>query len=240
MLDESPALALSGVDKVFTAQGRRLQVLAGVHLRASAGELLAITGPNGAGKSTILRLVAGLLLPDAGTVRVADRHGRPTDPAVVPGLVSAVFDGSRGLYWKLTVSENLRYFASLDGLSGADAMVAAEPWLERFGLQARQDDLVQNLSKGTQQKLSIVRALALAKPVLLFDEPTVLLDEDACWQLAQSLKSLCRQGHTVVVATHDRDFLGLTQARQLRVGAEGRLVSPIVSPVRPEVLSLLH
>ncbi|HEX7687665.1 MAG TPA: ABC transporter ATP-binding protein [Burkholderiaceae bacterium] len=240
MLDEPTALALADVDKAFAARGRRRQVLAGVHLRAAAGELVAITGPNGAGKSTVLRLVAGLLLPDAGTVRVADRRGCLCDPAGQPGLVSAVFDGSRGLYWKLTVAENLRYFASLDGLSGPAAMAAAAPWLERFGLEARQDDLVQNLSKGTQQKVSIVRALALAKPVLLFDEPTVLLDEDACWQLAQSLKSLCRQGHTVVVATHDRDFVGLTQARQVRVVPEGGLVAAAVAPVRTEAATLLH
>jgi ABC-2 type transport system ATP-binding protein len=242
MLDESPALALAltDVDKAFSTRGRRLQVLAGAQLRATAGELLAITGANGAGKSTILRLAAGLLLPDTGTVRVADRGGRLADPATRPGLVSAVFDGSRGLYWKLTVAENLRYFASLDGLSADAAMAAAAPWLERFGLEERQDDLVQALSKGTQQKVSLVRALALAKPLLLFDEPTVLLDEEACWQLAQSLKSLCRQGHTVVVATHDRDFVGLTQARPVRVLADGRLLSPPAPVVRHELASLLH
>jgi len=223
MRDDRPAVVLTAVAKTFAGRRRPTPVFAGLDLALARGEMLAVLGANGIGKSTLIRLIAGLLLPDAGLVRVRDRTGLLVDPARRSGTCSAVFDGSRGLYWRLTVAENLRYQAALNAVAPRPGLRAAEPWLERFGLAAKRDELVQSLSKGTQQKIAIVAALTFAKPLLLLDEPTTLLDEASCALLAQVLRERCDGGQTVVVATHDREFVTHLGARRLAIEPEGRV-----------------
>jgi ABC-2 type transport system ATP-binding protein len=217
MPESHPAVAMAGVSKTFVGRRRPVPVFDGLDLTIARGELLAIVGANGSGKSTLIRLIAGLLLPDAGTVRVRERRGRLVDPARHPGTCSAVFDGSRGLYWRLTTAENLRYQAALNAVEPALGLRVAGPWLERFGLAAQRDELVQTLSKGTQQKLALVCALTFAKPLLLLDEPTTLLDEPSCGLLAAILRERAAAGQTVILATHDRDFVARTAATRLAI-----------------------
>ncbi len=223
MRENEPAVVMTSVAKSYAGRAAPVPVFGDANLTVQRGEMLAVAGRNGVGKSTLIRLIAGLLLPDAGTVRVVDARGALVDPARNPGTVSAVFDGSRGLYWRMTVAENLGYLARLDGMRADDALRAAQPWLERLGLAAKRDELVQTLSKGTQQKVSIVRALTLSKRVLLFDEPTTLLDDESSCQLAEILRERCREGAAVVIATHDREFMANTGARQIVIDAPGLL-----------------
>jgi ABC-2 type transport system ATP-binding protein len=223
MPDDQSAVVLTAVAKTFIGLRRPTPVFANLDLALARGELLAVVGANGSGKSTLIRLVAGLLLPDAGSVRVRDGGGKLVDPARRAGTCSAVLDGSRGLYWRLTIAENLRYQATLNAAAPACGLSAAEPWLERFGLAERRDDLVQSLSKGTQQKIAIVAALTFARPLLLLDEPTTLLDEASCALLARVLRERAAAGQTVVVATHDRDFLARLGARCLAIEPGGQL-----------------
>ena len=230
MLEPSAAVVLSGIGKAYAGRRCVRAVLADANLVVRRGEIVALTGPNGAGKSTVLRLIAGLLLPDAGQARVSDGGDGLVDPARRPGLVSAVFDGDRGLYWRLTVAENLRYLAGLDGIAPAEALLAAAPWLARFGLAGTFDELVQTLSKGMQQKVLLARVLARPRPVLLFDEPSVLLDDESVRTLAGALRDACAAGAAVVVATHDRDFLRLAGAREMRLTHDGAIVPALPSP----------
>jgi ABC-2 type transport system ATP-binding protein len=223
MPDVRPAVLFAAVSKTFAGHRRPTPVFAGLDLAIGRGERLAVLGANGIGKSTLIRLAAGLLLPDAGLVRVRDRTGALVDPVHRAGTCSAVLDGSRGLYWRLTVAENLRYQAALNAVAPGSGLRAAEPWLERFGLGKQRDELVQSLSKGTQQKIAIVAALAFAKPLLMLDEPTTLLDEASCLLLARVLRERSEAGQTIVVATHDREFVAHLGARRLAIEAEGRL-----------------
>ena len=219
--DDRPAVMLTAVAKTFPGHRRSMPVFTRLDLAIARGERLAVLGANGSGKSTLLRLIAGLLLPDAGMVRVRDRTGALVDPARRAGTCSAVLDGGRGLSWRLTVAENLRYLAALDGLAPDIGLRGAQPWLERFGVSAKGDELVQSLSKGTQQKIAIVAALAFAKPLLLLDEPTTLLDDASCLLLAQVLRERSDAGQTIVVATHDREFVANLRAHRLGIEPEG-------------------
>jgi ABC-2 type transport system ATP-binding protein len=223
MPDSLPAVVLTAVTKTFAGRRQPIPVFEDLDLSIARGEILTVVGANGSGKSTLIRLIAGLLLPDGGTVRVRERLGAFVDPARHAGTCSAVFDGSRGLYWRLTVAENLRYQASMNAVAPAPGLRAAEPWLDRFGLASKRDELVQTLSKGTQQKIAIACALAFAKPLLLLDEPTTLLDEASCALLADILHERSAAGQTIIVATHDRDFVARLGAPPLHIAAAGRV-----------------
>ena len=143
--------------------------------------------------------------------------GTLVDPARHPGTCAAVLDGGRGLYGRLTITENLRYLAALNGVDPAAGVRAAKPWLERLGLAARRDELVQALSKGMQHKAALTCALANTAPLLLLDEPTTLLDDASCITLADILREAGAAGRTIVVATHDRDFIVRTGACRVHI-----------------------
>ena len=223
MPDPQPAIRLRSVSKRFAGRRRSMAVFSALDLDIARSELVTVTGPNGCGKSTLLRLIAGLLLPDAGSVGVRDGDGAVVDPSRRAGTCAAVFEGGRGLYWSLTVEENLRYQAALNGMAPGPAVVAMRPWLAHFGLADKGDELVRNLSKGTQQKLAIVAALGIERPVLLLDEPSTLLDEDACMRLAELLRARSADGQTIVLATHDRAFAGACRGVALAITADGRV-----------------
>ena len=223
MHEERPAVRLRSVSKRFAGRREASVVFSALDLDIARGELVTISGPNGCGKSTLLRLIAGVLLPDAGTVSVCDGVGPAVDPARSAGTCSAVFEGGRGLYWSLTVEENLRYLAALNGLAPGPAVAAMQPWLEHFGLRAKAGELVRSLSKGTQQKLAIVAALGIERPLLLLDEPSTLLDEEASLRLAAILRARGAEGQTIVLVTHDREFAKACDGVPLAFTVEGRI-----------------
>ena len=180
---EAAAIRVIGVERRF---GER-RALADVSFEAGAGERLAVIGPNGAGKTTLLSIIAGTLKPDAGTVELGGRAGFvPQQPA---------------LYRKLTVAENLRLFARLEGVPDLDATVAE--MLEQTALSDRRDDQVGTLSGGNQQRVNIAIGL-LAKPaVLLLDEPSTGLDPRQRARLWEFVIELAARGTSVIFTTHN-------------------------------------
>jgi ABC-2 type transport system ATP-binding protein len=172
------------LDKSFGTQ----RALKGVGFSASPGELLAVIGPNGAGKTTLLSIIAGTLDADGGEVRIgAGRVGFvPQQPA---------------LYRKLTVAENLRLFARLEGVEDVDA--AVEEMLAQTVLGDRRDDQVGTLSGGNQQRVNIAIGLLSKPAVLLLDEPTTGLDPRQRARLWEFVLDLAGSGTTVIFTTHD-------------------------------------
>lgn len=161
-------------------------------------------GPNGAGKTTTIKMIAGLIQPDAGTVCILGRDPH-TDPGAL-AQVGAVLEGNRNLYWRLTPLQNLEYFGVLRGLPPRTARQRGLELLETFGLQEKQDVAVQTLSRGMQQKVAIAVALLHQPALLLLDEPTLGLDVES----AQAVKSLIRQiaasGRAILLTTHQLDI----------------------------------
>lgn len=192
------------LQKTYRQGGKEVRAVVDVSLAIAAGEILAFLGPNGAGKTTTIKMIAGLIQPDAGSVRILGR-----DPHADPGAlaqVGAVLEGNRNLYWRLTPLQNLEYFGVLRGLSPRTARQRGAELLETFGLGEKRDVAVQTLSRGMQQKVAIAVALLHQPALLLLDEPTLGLDVEA----AQAVKSLIRQiaasGRAILLTTHQLDI----------------------------------
>jgi heme exporter protein A len=198
--------------------GRR-RALDGVSFALEAGECLALFGPNGAGKTTLLRILAGLLKPSRGTVRVAGAEVR--GDAAARALVGLISHQSL-LYAPLTARENVLFTARLYGLP--DAAAAAEWALERLRILERADQPVRALSRGLQQRVSIARAIVHEPRVLLLDEPYTGLDEAGAAALTSVLVELKASGAALVLVTHNlAEGLALaTHAAVMRAGRFAR------------------
>ena len=188
--------------------------LDGLTMEAAAGEVVALLGPNGAGKTTTVRLLDGVLRPDAGRATVLGM-----DPAVEGDAVrrrTGVLTEQAGLDDRLTAAENLVTTARIRGLSAADARSRAAALLERLDMSDRADDLVQGMSTGQRKRLALARALLHDPEVLYLDEPTSGLDPAATRDVVELIGSLAAEhGRTVVLCTH---FLGEAGRLAHRVG----------------------
>ena len=178
-----PALVAERLSKSF---GER-RALQDVSFDVKKGELLAVLGPNGAGKTTMLGLLAGIREPDSGSFEV-------------PGGEVGWVPQQAALYRRLTVAENLKLFARLEGSPDPDATVDA--MLAQTGLAERRDDQVSTLSGGNQQRINIAIGLLAEPAVLLLDEPSAGLDPAQRIRLWDFVSGLAKAGTTVIYSTH--------------------------------------
>ena len=167
-----------------------------------AGELFGFVGRNGAGKTTTMRVVLGVLTPDAGVVRW---RGVPLSLAARRRI--GYMPEERGLYPKMHVAEQLAYLGELHGLTGADAREAARRWLERFGLADRHDAELQALSLGNQQRVQLAAALVFGPDLLVLDEPFAGLDPVAVDVMADVLRERAEAGVPVIFSSHELDLV---------------------------------
>ncbi len=194
------ALETYNLRKTYQQRGKPIEAVCGVSLKINPGEVLAFLGPNGAGKTTSIKMIAGLIRPDAGWVKIAgcDPHRNPQ----ALRLLGAVLEGNRNLYWRLTPEENLEYFGVLRGLSRRVAHQQGLKLLERFSLMNKRRTPVQTLSRGMQQKLAIAVALAHHPRLLLLDEPTLGLDVEASENVKALVREVAREGCAILLTTH--------------------------------------
>jgi ABC-2 type transport system ATP-binding protein len=179
----APVLEVEGLSKAY---GERA-ALREVSLEVGRGELLAILGPNGAGKTTLLSILAGISRSDSGRIDRSD------------GEVGWV-PQQAGLYRRLTVEENLRLFARMEGVEEVEAIV--DGMLEQTGLAERRHDQVSSLSGGNQQRINIAIGLLGDPSVLLLDEPSSGLDPSQRVRLWEFVAGLAKGGTTVIYSTH--------------------------------------
>ncbi len=180
--------------------GRRygaLRAVVDLDFEIRAGESLAIFGPNGAGKTTLVRLLATLLRPTSGRLRIfGEERPRPALRRRI-GLLS---HGSF-LYGELTARENLRFYAALYGIADAEARIAA--MLEEVEVEAWQERPVKTFSRGMEQRVALARAFLHDPDLLLLDEPYSGLDPRAADHLQGILQRFHGRAKTIVLTTHD-------------------------------------
>lgn len=179
------------------------QALSDVNLIVEPGSFVALLGPNGAGKTTLVSLVTGLYNAQKGDIRIFDYSIR-RDPLPALASLGVVFQMPT-LDLDLTVAENLAYHAALHGLSRHEAMKRASIELDRLGVADRSRDKVRALSGGLRRRVEIARALLHNPRFLIVDEATAGLDVAGRQLLLKHVRSLCREGLSVLWATHMLD-----------------------------------
>lgn len=213
----TPALQLRALRKSF---GR--PAVDGIDLAVRRGELYALLGPNGAGKTTTLRMVTGLLAPDAGAVEVLGID-LARDPAGAKRRMAYLPDDPM-LYGKLKPTEYLEFVAGLWGIRARDAEPRARRLLDWLDLARHAHELTEGFSRGMKQKLALAGALIHEPELLILDEPLTGLDAAAARQVKDLLLSHVAGGGTVILTTH---ILEVAERLAQRIGIihQGRLIA---------------
>ncbi|MEE8373735.1 MAG: ABC transporter ATP-binding protein [Dehalococcoidia bacterium] len=195
----------SNVGRVYstrTLTGKKEVVaLKGVDLSVERGIIFGLLGPNGAGKTTLIRILATLLTPTTGTATVGG-HDVVKGAGEVRKLIGLILGGDRGLYWRLTGPENLRYSAALNHLDPDAAKKRIVELLEVVGLADAGKRPVEQYSRGMRQRLHIARGLLSDPEIIFMDEPTIGLDPMGSQDIRRMVPELARQGKTVFLTTH--------------------------------------
>src|SRR6266700_3194326 len=211
------ALAIRGLVKRFDRPA-----VDGLDLAVRRAEFYTLLGPNGAGKTTTLRMVAGLLAPDAGSIAVAGIDAL-ADPAAAKQVMAWVSDEPM-IYDKLTPFEYLEFVAGLWGIDAAAAELRAHALMDWLGLAPHAHERCEGFSKGMRQKVALAGALVHDPQVIILDEPLTGLDAGSARQVKTVLRERVAAGGTVIMTTH---ILEVAERMADRIGviAHGRLIA---------------
>ena len=187
------------------------------------GELFGLLGPNGAGKTTTVKMLTTLLIPTSGRASVLG-YDVVDEADDLRGKIGFIFGGERGLYWRLSAIDNLRYFASLYHMDPDETRRRIPYLLELVGLEGRGEEKVEGYSRGMKQRLHIARTLLHNPPVLFLDEPTIGLDPVGARELRAVVRNLQSENKTILLTTHymfEADLL----CQRIGVINHGRIVA---------------
>ena len=189
-------IEIQGLRKQFGA----VEAVRDVSFRAGDGHVVGLLGPNGAGKTTTLRLLSGLMRPDAGTIRV-DNTDVVADPIGAQKLMGLLPD-SRGLYPRLTPIEHIEYFGRLQSMDGPALAERVKELLARLGLSEVANRRVSGFSQGERTKVALARALVHQPRNVILDEPTNGLDVMSTRAMREVIRGLRRDGCCVLFSSH--------------------------------------
>lgn len=190
-------LELNNIRKSFGEK----EVLKGVSFRASGGRAFGFLGRNGAGKTTTIRILMDVFPADGGEVRI---DGKPID---YNKTSIGYLPEERGLYPKKKIIDQLVYFAALKGMSAGDAGRAIDRWLDRLGMSEYRNKRLDTLSKGNQQKIQLVTALAHDPQIIILDEPFSGLDPVNAQLLKDVVRDEIARGKIVLFSSHQMNYI---------------------------------
>ncbi len=241
-----PVISLDGICKTYTPpwqfsfhkRGKRpvVEALTDISFSIQGGEICSLLGLNGAGKTTLVKILATLALPDRGWIEVCG-FDLLANPEKVRPLIGHVNTNERSFYWRLSVEDNLEFFAALHGLNGRRRQRRIGEILELTGLEAKRSHRYDACSAGQKQRLAIGRAMLADPVVLLLDEPTSSLDVLAADRLRDFIKNnLVRDSERAVLwCTHNLQEAELVSNRVL-VLHKGRLMAEYTSDQLQELI----
>jgi putative ABC transport system ATP-binding protein len=207
------AIAATDVSMVYQTGGERYQALKGVDLTVRTGDIQLLMGPSGSGKTTFLSILAGILTPTTGTIKLLNEDITQLSKSKLAKFrlhhIGFIFQGFN-LFPALTALENIEIVLNLKGLKGAAARHNAQLLLEQVGLGNKAKSLPRDLSGGQKQRVAIARALAGDPALIMADEPTAALDSQNGHAVIDLLRQLAKErGRTVLLVTHDPRILNV-------------------------------
>lgn len=181
----------------------KLKAVDNISFKIEKGKICGILGPNGSGKTTTIKSICNLIIPNEGTINILGKDNKKSTQ-----YISAVFEGTRNLYWRLTPRENLRYFAGIRGLGGKKVEKSIDEILDRFSLSDKKETIVNNLSRGMQQKVAIAMTLICDTDIILLDEPTLGLDVQSYMDIKDILVDISsHMDKTILLSTHNMNLV---------------------------------
>jgi ABC-2 type transport system ATP-binding protein len=181
-----------------------ITALRDLNIQVKQGELFGLLGPNGAGKTTLMKILCTLVLPTSGRALI-NGYDVMKDGINIRKVIGFVVSEERSFYWRLTGRQNLKFFATLNNITGHEAELRIQETLELMGLQDDADRMFKDYSTGMRQKLAIARGLLADPEILFLDEPTKSLDPAASENLRRFIKETIieRKKKTVIFTTHN-------------------------------------
>ena len=186
---------------VFRRSTKEVVAVDDISFKVEPGELFGLVGPNGAGKTTTVKMLATLLLPNHGSAKILG-YDVVKDADAIRRQIGFIFGGERGLYWRLSGIDNLRYFASLYHVDPDVTRKRIPYLLELVGLIDRGEEKVEGYSRGMKQRLHVARTLLHDPQVLFLDEPTIGLDPLGAREFRQVIRDLQSEEKTILLTTH--------------------------------------
>ena len=186
---------------VIKRTAKEIVAVEDISFEIQEGELFGLLGPNGAGKTTTTKMLTTLLIPTSGTAAVKG-FDVVKDADQVRRRIGFIFGGERGLYWRLSGIDNLRYFASLYNVDPDTTKKRIEYLLDMVGLNGRGEEKVQGYSRGMKQRLHVARTLLHNPDILFLDEPTLGLDPVGAREFRQVILNLQLEKKTILLTTH--------------------------------------
>lgn len=190
-------IEVNNVNKSFGAK----KVLRGISFKAEGGKAFGLLGRNGAGKTTTIRIIMNVFRPDSGEVLLDG------DPIERFGARIGYLPEERGLYPKKVIIEQLVYFAMLNGMEKKDAVSSCDKWLGRLGMSEYRDKKLETLSKGNQQKIQLITAVAHDPRIVILDEPFSGLDPVNALLLKDVVRELISSGKIVLFSSHQMNYI---------------------------------